>query len=67
MKDPSMITIWQAQGVLMEQQNVSADRAMELLRCDARRAGCTVGEEAQRVLSDRDAPGSMSSSESGSP
>lgn len=51
----------------MERQNVSADRAMELLRCNARRACRTVRDEAQRLLSGSDAPGSMSSSETRSP
>jgi hypothetical protein len=51
MNDGSMIAIWQAQGILMERHDVSAELAMELLTENATRAGSSVEVEAQRMLS----------------
>jgi AmiR/NasT family two-component response regulator len=51
MNDGSMIAIWQAQGILMERHDVSAELAMELLTENATRAGSSVEVEAQRMVS----------------
>ena len=50
MNDRSMIATWQAQGVLMERHELSAEQAMEFLRDAARRAGRTIDAEARQVL-----------------
>jgi hypothetical protein len=51
--DEDVITVWQAEGVIMERLRIDAETASQYLRLLALRHGRTVGATAAAILADR--------------